>query len=144
MTVTLAPDPSPSRLRRVVGPAATITGLAIATVGLHLRDPHVSGSWGLCPSAAIFGIYCPGCGGLRAVNDLTHGDVAAAASSNLLFVALIPVVVFLLGRWAWDAWHGTHRGRTWLSSWPMIYAGGGVLVAFSVLRNLSVGTWLAP
>ena len=33
-------------------------------------------SWGLCPSAAL-GFSCPGCGGLRAVNDLTHGDVGA-------------------------------------------------------------------
>ena len=35
---------------------------------------------------AAVGIWCPACGGLRAVNDLTNGDVLGAASSNLVFV----------------------------------------------------------
>ena len=87
------------RWSRVRAPLLTIGGLAAATVALHYRDPHESGSWGYCPSAAL-GFWCPGCGGLRAVNDLTHGDVGAAASSNLLFIALLPILVFLLGRWA--------------------------------------------
>ena len=96
--------------------------------------------WGLCPSAAIFGIYCPGCGGLRAVNDLTHGDVGAAASSNLLFFVSIPLVVFLLARWGYDAWRGgSDRGRTWLSSWPTIYAGLGIALVFTIARNLPMG-----
>ena len=45
----------------MLAPALTIGGLGLATLALHLRDPHAHGSWGLCPSAAI-GIYCPGCG----------------------------------------------------------------------------------
>ena len=131
--MTLSPAAArttPGRLRRVAVPAATFGGLAITTAALHLRDPHIDGSWGLCPSEAFFGIYCPGCGGLRAVNDLTHGDLGSAASSNLLFFVSIPLVVFLLARWGYDAWRGpergSDRGRTWLSSWPTIYAGLGV------------------
>lgn len=145
MTLTLDPPrTAQGRLRRLAAPVATISGLAIATAALHVRDPHVYASWGLCPSAALFGIYCPGCGGLRAVNDLTHGDLGAAASSNLLFFVSIPLVVFLLGRWAYDAWRDIDRGRTWLSSWPMMYAGLGVALVFTVARNLPVGAWLAP
>ena len=88
----------------------TIGGLALATLALHLRDPHQHGSWGFCPSAAM-GIYCPGCGGLRAVNDLTNGDVGAALSSNILVTLLIPVGVVLLALWAVDRWRGHTRSR---------------------------------
>src|SRR4051794_32581230 len=100
MTATVPPPAAPaadeaSRWQRLAGPAVTLGGLALATLALHVRDPHQSGSWGYCPSAAM-GIYCPGCGGLRAVNDLTDGHVGAAASSNLLLIALMPLLMFML------------------------------------------------
>src|SRR5688572_20271930 len=85
-----------SRWERVAAPAFTTGGLAAATLALHLRDPHEQNSWGLCPSAAL-GFWCPGCGGLRAVNDLTHGEVGAALSSNLLLVVAMPFAILALG-----------------------------------------------
>src|SRR5215218_6810483 len=96
----------PTRSERMLGPALALGGLAAATVALHLRDPHVSHSWGLCPMYALTGVYCPGCGGLRGVNDLTDGHLAAAASSNLMLVLLLPVAVLLLARWTWATWQG--------------------------------------
>ena len=95
MSALLAPAPAPSRWDRVRAPLVTIGGLGLATLALHLRDPHVGGSWGICPSAAM-GFWCPGCGGLRAVNDLTHGEFVSAASSNLLLVVLMPLAVLAL------------------------------------------------
>ena len=71
-------------------PTAVVGTLATATVALHLRDPHVQGTWGICPTKAVLGIECPGCGGLRAVNDLTNLQLVDAISSNLVFVAAIP------------------------------------------------------
>jgi Protein of unknown function (DUF2752) len=121
---------------------ATIVGLAVTTVALHLRDPHASGSWGYCP-IALLGLHCPGCGALRAVNDLTNGDVVAAASSNLLLLLAMPVAVFVLARWVVDAWRGRQRGRTVLSSWPVLSAGISLAAVFAVARNLP-GSWLAP
>ena len=79
-----------SRAERMRAPLVAIGGLAAATFALHVRDPHVSHSWGVCPLYVLTGIYCPGCGGLRAVNDLTDGHLGAAASSNLLLVLLDP------------------------------------------------------
>lgn len=134
-----------SRRERMVAPVATIAGLAAATVALNLRDPHVGGSWGICPLQAVTGIYCPGCGGLRAVNDLTNGDLAGAASSNLLLVVLMPVAVLFLGRWALDAWRGRRRElpspRAATLQWTAV---GLVMLGFMVLRNLPAGAWLAP
>jgi hypothetical protein len=136
---------SSSRWVRMRGPLLTAGlagGLALA---LHVRDPHSSGSWGLCPWLALTGHYCPGCGSLRAVNDLTNADLAAAASSNFVFVAMVPVLVFWWLRWTGRSWSGTpgpvavrQRSGLWIA------LGAVVMVAFGVLRNLPAGSWLAP
>ncbi|MDN4163150.1 DUF2752 domain-containing protein [Nocardioides abyssi] len=129
--------------QRLLAPGVTLGGLAAAALALRLRDPHEPGAWGVCPSAAL-GLACPGCGGLRAVNDLTHGRWADAASSNLLLVALL-LVLAVVGGW----WVLRRRpdGRSPVS--PRLARGatvtlGVVALAFTVLRNLPAGAWLAP
>jgi hypothetical protein len=135
---------APARRRQVRAPLLLAGGLLAASVLLHLRDPHRGGSWGFCPWLMLTGTYCPGCGGLRAVNDLTHGDVRAAASSNLLLVGVLPVLGFFYTRWVLDRWNGvtrtvdSHRALLWSALFL------AVAVGFAVLRNLPVGTWLAP
>ncbi len=133
----------PSRQRRLIGPLATIGGLAAATAALHFRDPHAHASWGLCPSATIFGVQCPGCGGLRCVNDLTNLQIGDAISSNILVVIGIPVAIFFLARWTLDAWRGVRRTPK-APSWPLIASIAVVVVTFTVLRNLAPFEWLAP
>jgi len=143
--MTLAADPVVlrSRSERLRAPLWSIVGLAAATAALHVRDPHVHGSWGLCPLYATTGIYCPGCGGLRGVNDLTDGHVWQAASSNLLLVLAIPFALVVLGRWTYAAW----TGRDVAAVPPMSRAvkTGLILlvVAFTLVRNVP-GSWLAP
>ncbi len=108
--MSLATEPAalrPSRPERMRRPVLTAAGLGLATLALRLRDPHVSHSWGLCPLYALTGVYCPACGGLRGVNDLTRGHVDAAASSNLLLVLAVPVAVLFLVRWTWVTWQGS-------------------------------------
>jgi hypothetical protein len=143
MTVATEPvvlRPRPERLR---APLWTVVGLAAATVALHVRDPHVHGSWGLCPLYATTGIYCPGCGGLRGVNDLTDGHVWQAASSNLLLVLVIPFAVLVLARWAHAAWTG--RDVAAVPAMPRAVTTGLIVlvVVFTVARNIP-GSWLAP
>jgi hypothetical protein len=145
VTATL-PTPVETRTRwqRVKGPTLLAGGVLGASLVLHLRDPHRSGSFGYCPWLFLTGTYCPGCGGLRAVNDLTDGDVAAAASSNLLFVSSIPFLVMWWGRAVLDGWQG--RVRAVSSRRHVILALGflAVALAFALVRNLGFGAWLAP
>jgi Protein of unknown function (DUF2752) len=133
----------PSRSERMRGPVLTVAGLGIATLALRLRDPHVGHSWGVCPLYALTGVYCPGCGGLRGVNDLTHGHVGAAASSNLLLICALPFAAYFLVRWTWATWQGDDA--TLVPPLPRVVA--SMLVAlvavFWLLRNLP-GSWLAP
>ncbi|MCG8151574.1 DUF2752 domain-containing protein [Pimelobacter simplex] len=124
-------------------PLLVAGGITAATVALHFRDPHDQGSWGLCPSAAL-GIYCPGCGGLRAVNDLSNLRLVDAASSNLLFLAVIPLFGWVFWRWTAGRW----SGRPWDPDSRRLARVTGVMIAvmvvFTVLRNTPYGAWLAP
>ena len=90
----------------------------------------------------LTGTQCPGCGGLRAVNDLTHGDLVGAASSNLLFVGSLPFVVFLWVRSVRDRWQGVSRAVDTRRALVLSALALVVVAGFWVLRNLSVGAWL--
>ncbi len=142
MTAVATRTRSPGR--RVTAPLVLAAAVLGTSVLLHVRDPHQSGSWGLCPWLLLTGAYCPGCGGLRAVNDLTHGDLRAAASSNLLFVASVPFLVAWWSRWTHDRWRGVVRVGESRPQVRLAIAFVGLAVCFAVLRNTSVGAWLAP
>jgi hypothetical protein len=119
---------------------SALSGLAL----LHVRDPYVTGAYGTCPWLALTGAFCPGCGGLRALHDLTHGDVAGAASANLLVV-----VALLAGALVWLGWL-----RSRLAARPYrlprrlaLVLAATALVAvpvFTLLRNFEPTAWLAP
>ena len=121
--------------------AATVAGGAALAV-VALRDPNQAGHYPTCPFLALTGWYCPGCGGLRAVHALTHGDVVAAIGFNPLLVAMLPVVAGLYLGWARRM--VTARPRTWAAPGWLLWAFLAVVLAFGVLRNLPVGDWLAP
>jgi hypothetical protein len=134
----------PGRVRRVRGPVLLAGAVLTLSVLLHLRDPHRSGSWGYCPWLLLTGTYCPGCGGLRAVNDLARGDLAAAASSNLLLVGSMPVVVLWWARSTADRWRGVVRRSRPRLQVALAVAFGMLALGFAVLRNTGAGAWLAP
>ncbi len=132
------------RLRRVRPHLVLAGGVLLVSLALHLRDPHDQGSWGFCPWLAATGTSCPGCGGLRAVNDLTHGDVAAAASSNLLVVSALPIMAGLWARSLVQTWRDRRRPLPT----PLVAVVSGIglvaIVVFWVARNTPAGSWLAP
>ncbi len=127
----------------MLAPTALVGGLGLATLALHLRDPHDSYSWGLCPSAAL-GLSCPGCGGLRAVNDLTNLRLADAASSNLALVVAIPILVVAILWWGLARWRGTTLQLPDRIRRPAVVVAVVLVAGFTVLRNLPAGAWLAP
>lgn len=116
-------------------------GLAL----LHFRDPHVQGAYGFCPFKELTGYWCPGCGGLRGLHNLTEGHVVDALHSNVL---ILPLLLGFLG-WLVTAlvfgWQGKPIPRIpKVLPKPALWAALALLLLYTVLRNTPWGTWLAP
>ncbi|MFZ8909368.1 MAG: DUF2752 domain-containing protein [Candidatus Nanopelagicales bacterium] len=126
------------RARRLLAPVGTAVGVIAATGYIRMVDPNEPGHYPMCPTLALFGIDCPGCGGLRATHALANGDIASALDHNALFVVLVPVLVAMWAMWTYRAWTGvtpalTRRREVVARTAPMIAL--IVVMLFAVIRN---------
>ncbi|MFY9947795.1 MAG: DUF2752 domain-containing protein [Candidatus Sulfotelmatobacter sp.] len=118
---------------------------AAATVTLDFFDPATSGLFPPCPLHYLTGWYCPGCGSLRALHQLLHGNLSAAWALNPLTVLLLPFLVYGLTSHAINEIHGRHLPQPFLpAAW--IRALCAVIVLFGIARNIPLHPfdWLAP
>ncbi|GAB1817499.1 DUF2752 domain-containing protein [Herbidospora sp. RD11066] len=132
-----------SRTGAVAVPAAVGGLLAAATAFVALVDPSRPGHYPVCPFLLVSGLYCPGCGGLRAVHALTRLDVGGALSFNPLFVAVAPFLVYLWAKWIASAWRGVPL-RTRLTAPVVVWSFAALALLFGVVRNTPYGAFLAP
>ena len=139
--MTPAPTVPASRAERLRTPVIVGGALAAASIALHVRNPHQEGSWGICPWRELTGTDCPGCGGLRAVNDLTNFRLVDAASSNLLFIGALPAIAFFYLRSLHDAWFGIVRRGREVSALRWTWLAVGTIVAWWTFRNLPGLEW---
>jgi len=72
---------------------------AFVAAALFFFDPATAGFYPPCLFRSLFGFQCPGCGSLRAVHQLLHGNLGAAwALNRTVFVALpLAAVAGLIG-----------------------------------------------
>jgi hypothetical protein len=130
-----------------------VGALGLAAAGyLAVYDPNRPGHYPGCPILLITGYYCPGCGGLRALHDLIHGNLTAALSANLLVVLAVPIVVTLWCDWTRARLSGRARWLRFPEKPPLCATAArwapslilAAVIAFWVLRNLPPASWLAP
>jgi hypothetical protein len=127
----------PSRM--TVAATATFGAGAVALVAL--LDPHSPGHYPACPLHALTGLYCPFCGGLRAVHDLAHLDIVGALARNPLVVVALPFALALWLGWAQQAFTGRRFSfRSQRASTALLVG----LLVFAVFRNLPGASWLSP
>jgi hypothetical protein len=135
--------PIAGRLRSVAAPAGVAAAATAFTVYVSLIDPNQPGHYPTCPLLFITGLYCPGCGSLRAVHALGHADIVGALDMNPLGVLILPVLLFWWGRWAVRAWQG-RRARAALAHPAYIWAFLALVIVYWIVRNLPFGRFLAP
>ena len=76
--------------------AVVAAALAVCAGGAYLCvfNPANSKMYPPCLFRALTGFYCPGCGTLRAIHQLMHGNIRAALLLNPLAVVLLPFVMY--------------------------------------------------
>jgi len=136
---------SPSLLRRLI-PVLGIGALAVAGGAyLFLFDPAGTSAYPSCPFRHVTGFYCPGCGSLRAMHELLHGNLYAAFRLNPMTVVALPFIAYGLASQA--VRHLAGRGL------PTVFVRAGwiwallvVMLAYWALRNVPglPSAWLAP
>ena len=112
-------------------------GLAFLAAALVLFefDPAHHSFYPRCPFHELTGLNCPGCGALRALHHLAHGELRVALHFNPLVVLAGPVIVWGLMRNGRSVnCQSTspdilHRPRV---AWSVVW----IVLIFGVVRNL--------
>lgn len=112
---------------------ARVISVVILTTGVLILiafSPSKAGWFPPCPFHSLTGLYCPGCGSLRALHLLLHGQIAGAFRMNPLLLFSLPVIAAAYLRRPWTY-------QTWLP-WTMVT----VVVLYGVARNIPAWPFL--
>lgn len=121
--------------RALSAPLATVAGIGAAAGVIYATDPTTPGNLPVLCISKLVGICCPGCGGMRMVYSVLHGDVGAALHYNAIALVLSALCVWSLVAWTRGRLRGRHM-RSWMH-WkrtPLVL--GIVVGVWFVIRNL--------
>jgi hypothetical protein len=108
-------------------------GLAVVCL-LYTFNPADSRLYAPCFFHALTGLYCPGCGSLRAIHQLLHMHFLSAFKLNPLLVLSIPLLGYLLLR-PYLFRPGKHLLRDTDIPAFLILIYLGIVVSFWIIRN---------
>jgi hypothetical protein len=134
----------PSRFDRTVL-LAGIPAAMLALIGLWRFNPATTGLFPSCPLHALTGFYCPGCGSLRAVHQLLHGNLGAAFALNPFAVIALPFLLYGLASQVSLQLRGRRLPHFFIpGGW--IWTLAAAIIVFGVVRNLPFAPFnlLAP
>jgi len=121
---------------------------AVALLGLAMLfffAPTRSAIYPVCLFHKFTGLNCPGCGSLRALHHLTHGEFAAAFFCNpLLIIALLVMALALILRLTGQ--QGLRARASIFTRPATIWAVCAIVILFGVLRNVPgpAFAWMSP
>jgi hypothetical protein len=131
--------PQVSLARKAFIILAWITIVAMAALLLN-NDPTRTFFLPKCAFHSLTGLFCPGCGGTRALYSLLHGDFLAAIHYNLFAILLAPIIIWLLtldtGR-VFFGWKLRPKPAPAILLWILFWA----MLGYGVLRNIPGQPW---
>lgn len=71
-----------------------VTGVGAGGL-LYFFSPADTGYFPSCPFYVLTGLYCPGCGSLRSMHSLLHGNLSGALAGNPLLILSLPLLVLI-------------------------------------------------
>ena len=132
---------------RLAAPAALAAAAAGGCAAIWFADPTTPGGvLPVCPTKALLGIDCPGCGGLRATHAFTKGNIAGAFRFHPGFVLSLPIIGYLIVLWIRE-WRRTGEMPVPLTqpecNRPLVWI-AMLFISLGIVRNIPVKpfTWL--
>jgi hypothetical protein len=122
--------------------------IVLSVAALALVSAFPPSQFNFYPKCMMYqwtGLHCPGCGGTRAVHELSQGRFLEAIRMNALVILFLPVLIAALV-WQYIA-HGSKKPFFQLVTGPKsAWALAILVIGFGVLRNIPIVpfTWLAP
>jgi hypothetical protein len=111
--------------------------ISVSSAYLFLYNPDGTNAYPSCPLFAVTGLYCPGCGSLRASHQLLHGNISAAFNLNPLMVLSLPLIIWFGVSQLSIAIKRCSLPSFFLSSfWIWIIL--AIIIIYWVLRNIPV------
>jgi hypothetical protein len=122
----------------------TLTIIAVSIL-LFRHNPATSGLYPPSPFPLLTGLYCPGCGTLRALHQLLNGHLITAFGLNPLMVISLPFLFGSYLNYGAEAITGKSLWQIFIPA-KLIWFLLQVIVAYWVVRNIPFHpfTWLAP
>ena len=130
-----------NQFKAVILFAAVITGLVL----IYTFNPVTATSIPDCPFHYFTGLFCPGCGTLRALHNILHGNFSSGFDFNPLLVILLPYITYGIISKFVNYLTGKHMFNYEISS-KGSYALLIAICVYMIARNISVYpfTYLAP
>jgi len=132
-------------LRSKCGHLLATVVAALYAAALFVWPPAEVSCFPKCLFFTATNLYCPGCGGQRAVQALLHMHLTYALRCNLLTMSALPFLAVAYYRWTTRVWYSATpapRRPYPKAIWSLL----GFIILFWVLRNIGhfPFTMLAP
>ena len=128
---------------RLGGPLLVGALAAGACAVVWIGDPTTPGGFlPVCPTKALLGIDCPGCGTLRMIYSLLHFDFISAVRFNALAVVALAFLIVAFAVWTYGSIVGRKisgwQHHRWAATVTMV-----LVTLWFVVRNLPFAPFTA-
>ena len=114
---------------------AVVSAIIICGAFLFFLNPAQSQCYPPCLFHKLTGLYCPGCGSLRAFHQLLHGHLLTALSLNPLMVLMLPFLGYAFTSRIFLLIRGKALPRIFIPAfWLWLLFAG--IIGYWILRNI--------
>lgn len=121
------------RTKSIIIIAASLTVFFV----LYKINPAVSSFFPPCPFHKLTGLYCPGCGSLRALHQLLHGNILNAFKYNPLMILSLPFIIYSFLSYVIDGITGKTLPEFFIPAY-YIWLLLGIILAYGISRNINI------
>lgn len=123
--------------RHRIALACILLILLASAIYLYQYNPDGSNVYPTCPFHSLTGLHCPGCGSIRALHQIMHGNILAAFNLNPLMVLFTPLLGWIILSQLCVVIRARPLPRLFIPAF-FIWILFAVIIIYWILRNIPV------